>query len=161
MNKPNVKRILSSAVANLRVSVLGVSFSLADLGSSETVDERIARLGKIKADLEAAIGAVEELQGDANASKLQVDQLRQDVAALQQDKATAERLLNLPEESFARLLDRATRRGQVKGIIVGVIIGLATGCVSSYAVWYFTNDKEAKPAQSAPIKPPQTDTETK
>ena len=103
MNKPNVKRILSSAVANLRVSVLGVSFSLADLGSSETVDERIARLGKIKADLEAAIGAVEELQGDANASKLQVDQLRQDVAALQQDKATAEQIV---EELYVRCLSR-------------------------------------------------------
>jgi hypothetical protein len=161
MNKTSVKRILSSAAANLRVSLLGVSFSLAELGSSETVDERIARLGKIKADLEAAIGAVEELQGDANASKFQVDQLRQDVAALQQDKATAERLLNLPEESFARLLDRATRRGQVKGIIVGVIIGLATGCVSSYAVWYFTKDNEAKPAQSAPIKATHIDAEIK
>jgi len=161
MNKTDVKRILSSVAANLQVSALGVSFSLADLGSSETVDERIARLDKIKADLEAAIGAVEELQGDANASKLQLDQMRQDVAALQQDKTTAERLLKLPEESFARLLDRATRRGQVKGIIVGVIIGLVTGCISSYAVWSFTKDTEAKSALSVPVKPTHIDSSTK
>ena len=145
MNKTKLKRILSDAVAKITVSIAGVSISLADIGSSKNVDERIARLGEIKSDLEAAIAAVDQLQKDANESKEEVSQLQTNIAALQQDKATAERLLNVPEESFARLLARATRRGRIGGIILGVIIGLLTGYISSYAVWFMTRDKVKTP----------------
>lgn len=156
MDTTKVKQVISAAVKNVTLSVAGVSISLADIQSSGSVDERIARLGKIKADLEAAIAAVGELQADASTSKVQVDKLRKDIASLEQDKATAEHLLNVPEESYARLHDRATRRGQRKGIIIGIIIGLVTGYVSSYAVWLSTKEKDVKPALSAPATLPTT-----
>lgn len=148
MDTTKVKHVISAIVKNLTFRVAGVSISLADLQGKGSVDERIARLGKIKADLEAAIAAVGELQTDASTSKTQVDELRKDIASLEQDKATAEHLLNVPEESYARLHDRATRRGQRRGIIIGFI--------SSYTVWYVTLDKAAKPTQSAPVMTPAT-----
>lgn len=156
MDTTKVKHVISAVVKNLTFRVAGVSISLADLQGEGSVDERIARLGKIKADLEAAIAAVGELQTDASTSKTQVDELRKDIASLEQDKATAEHLLNVPEESYARLHDRATRRGQRRGIIIGIIIGFITGFISSYAVWYVTLDKAAKPTQSAPVMTPAT-----
>jgi len=148
MDNSKLKQAFSSALSSVSISTLGVSISLADLGKTQTVDERIARLGKIKEDLEAAIGAVEELQCDADTSKVQVDTLRKDIADLQQDRATAQHLLNVPEESFARVLARSTRKGEIRGAIIGVLIGLVTGCVSSYIVWTLTKDETAKPPES-------------
>ena len=156
MDTKNVKQVISAAVKNMTLSVAGISVSLADFQSAESVDERIARLGKIKADLEAAIAAVGELQADASTSKNQVDQLRKEIAALEQDKATADHQLKVSEESFARLLFRATRKSRSSGSVTGIIIGLVTGYVSSYAVWLSTKDKDAKPAISAPAALPTT-----
>ena len=156
MDAKNVKQVISAAVKNLTLSVAGISVSLADFQSVESVDERIARLGKIKADLEAAIAAVGELEADASTSKIQVDQLRKEIADLEQDKATADHQLKVSEESFARLLSRATRKSRISGIVTGIIIGLVTGYVSSYAVWLSTKDKEVKPAMSAPATLPTT-----
>jgi hypothetical protein len=167
MNKNIVKRILSIGLAEIKdVAVLvlpgfSTAFSLADIESSKNIDDRVARLDKIKADLEAAIRAVEQLQGDAHTSKIQVDRLRKDIANLQQDKATAEQLSNVSEESFARVLSRATRKATRTGIIAGIIIGLVTGIVSGYAVWFTTKGDAVKFSHSTPSKAPAASPNTK
>ncbi|MBI4317546.1 MAG: hypothetical protein HY675_03570 [Chloroflexi bacterium] len=124
----------------LRISLPFISYEVAldDLATSDTVDARIARLGEIKRDLEAAIAAVHGLQEEARDRKTEADQLQALIAKLQEDKSAAESLLKLPEESFIRLVGRATSKGRVRGLIEGAIIGFATGALSSFLVWYFT-----------------------
>src|SRR3990170_1913120 len=90
----------------LRISLPFISYEVAldDLATSDTVDARIARLGEIKRDLEAAIAAVQGLQEEARERKTEADQLQALIAKLQEDKSAAESLLKVPEESFIRLV---------------------------------------------------------
>jgi hypothetical protein len=92
----------------------------------------------IKQDLLASIAAIEELQVDAQDKKRQVDELQTAVQQLEQDRATAETLLHVPEESFARVLGRAAARGRWRGMVEGALIGFLTGAASSFVVWYLT-----------------------
>jgi hypothetical protein len=131
------------------VGLPGLGISLADFQSATSVDERISRLDKIKADLEAATAAVTELQADAITSKGQVERLRKEIAALEEDRATVAHQLKVPEESFARVYDRVTRKSRRNGLIVGIIVGLVTGYVSGYLVWLTTEAKDMKPAAPA------------
>jgi hypothetical protein len=64
--------------------------------------------------------------------------LKAQIAELEQDKNAVESMLRVPEDSFARLLSRATAKGRVRGIIEGVLIGLATGVFSGALIWYLT-----------------------
>jgi len=109
-----------------------------ELLNSKNIDERIARLGEIKRDLQGAIEAVEGLQTEALERKGEVEHLQQTVRKLEEDKSTAETLLKMPEESFARLISRASAKSRVRGIIEGLIIGFITGALSSLLVWYLT-----------------------
>lgn len=112
-----------------------------DLGQAlgaKSVDERIARLDQIRSDLRAAVDAVAELQREAQQNKKQAEALREAVERLGQDKVTAETLLKVPEDSFARMLARANARARVRGLIEGAVIGFFTGCASSFVIWYFT-----------------------
>ena len=112
-----------------------------DLGQAldpRTVDERIARLDQIRADLSGAIDAVTELQREAQDNKKEANQLREAVDRLEQDKVTAETLLKVPEDSFARILGRANSRARLRGVIEGTVIGFTTGALSSWLVWYLT-----------------------
>lgn len=106
--------------------------------NSKTIDERIARLGEIKGDLEGAIKAVDELQKEALERKTEVEILQESVKNLEKDKDTAESLLKIPEDSFSRILSRATSKSRIRGIIEGAIIGFVTGTLSSFLVWYLT-----------------------
>lgn len=124
-----------------------LSFSLPffryemDLGQAldpRTVDERIARLDQIRTDLSGAIDAVTELQREAQDNKKEADHLREAVDRLEQDKITAETLLKVPEDSFARMLARANSRARVRGLVEGALIGFMTGALSSLLVWYLT-----------------------
>lgn len=117
---------------------LSYEFSPADLVNSESIDARIARLGEIKSDLEAASSAVQSLQDEAYARKAEADKLKAQIAELEEDKNAAESILKVPEDTFARLLGRATAKGRVRGIIEGVLIGLTTGATSSALIWYLT-----------------------
>lgn len=112
-----------------------------DLGQAldpRTVDERIARLDQIRADLSGAIDAVTELQKEAQDNKKEADRLREAVDRLEQDKVTAETLLKVPEDSFARMLARANSKARVRGLVEGSLIGFTTGALSSFLVWYLT-----------------------
>lgn len=124
----------------LRVNLPFISYEITadDFLSPGDIDERIEKLGTIKQDLLASIAAIEELQADAQDKKRQVDELQAAVQRLEQDRATVETMLHVPEESFARVLSRAAARGRWKGLAEGAIIGFLTGAASSFAVWYLT-----------------------
>lgn len=121
-----------------RISPVGIEVVLDELGDSSTVDERIARLGQVKRDLEAAINAVSSLQAEATDRKTEADQLQAVISRLQEDKNTAESLLRVPEESLVRLVGRAGSKGRIRGLIEGGVIGFVSGVLSSLFVWYVT-----------------------
>ncbi len=116
-------------------SFAGLTIELED---KKTIDERISRLGEIKEDLEGAIKAVDDLQSEALKRKSELSNLQESVQKLEEDKDTVESLLKIPEESFSRILNKATSKGRIRGIIEGSIIGFVTGTLSSFIVWYFT-----------------------
>lgn len=117
----------------LKIPLVGIEFE-----ESKTIDERIARLGEIKGDLEGAIKAVDELEKEALERKTEVELLQESVQKLEKDKDAVESLLKIPEDSFSRILSRATSKSRMKGIIEGIIIGFVTGTLSSFLVWYLT-----------------------
>jgi hypothetical protein len=120
--------------------------------SSKDIEERIAKLGDIRRDLAAAVLAVEALQFDAGIKKQEHDKLKKLLIDLDADRRTAEAVLRVPEDSLARLIDRANKKGCLRGIFDGVAIGFLTGVLSSLCVWYFTQP------QSPPVAPASVST---
>jgi hypothetical protein len=137
-----VQQVIAALRKNSKVSVslpfLRYELDLTGALDPAVVDERIARLDQIRADLHAAAEAVNELQREARDNKLEAESLREAVKQLEQDKVTAETLLQMPEDSFARMLARANSKARIRGIVEGLTIGLVTGVASSLAVWYVT-----------------------
>ena len=136
----SLKKKLGNARIRISVPFLPISYeaNLTEFADVRTVDERIAQLGKVKKDLEAAISAVDELQLKAIESRSQYAQIESTLKKLEEEKATTEALLKIPEESFTRVFAKASSRGRWRGIIEGLIVGFVTGCASSYLVWYLT-----------------------
>lgn len=138
-----IQSVIDAIKKNSKVSVslpfLRYELDLTQALDPATVDERIARLDQIKADLTAAAEAVAELQREAQDNKKEAQSLRESVKQLEQDKVTAETLLQVPEESFSRMLARANAKARTRGIIEGASVGLLTGVLSSLLVWYATN----------------------
>jgi septal ring factor EnvC (AmiA/AmiB activator) len=97
-----------------------------------------SRSSGVREDLRAAVEAVEELQSKALQNKKEHDDLKATIDQLKEEKATTETLLQVPEDSLARVLARANSRGRTRGIIEGGILGLLTGSRSSLLVWYLT-----------------------
>lgn len=139
---PPVAQVIAALKKNSKVSVslpfLRYELDLTGALDPAGVDERIARLDQIRADLQAAAEAVTELQKEARDNKLEAESLREAVKQLEQDKVTAETLLQVPEDSFSRMLARANSKARVRGIVEGLTIGLVTGAISSFVVWYAT-----------------------
>ncbi len=123
---------------SLSLPFLRYEVDLAQALDPKTVDERIARLDQIRNELSGAIDAVTELQREAHDNKKEAESLRESVKQLEQDKVTAETLLQVPEESFARMLARANSRARIRGIAEGSAIGFITGALSSLLIWYLT-----------------------
>ena len=142
MTMPDIQSLVSVIKRNTKLSVslpfLRYEMDLAQALDPKTVDERIARLDQIRSDLSGAIDAVTELQREAQDNKKEAESLRESVKQLEQDKVTAETLLKLPEESFARMLARANSRARIRGMLEGTAIGFVTGALSSLLVWYLT-----------------------
>ena len=138
MEKSFIKKHLKKARLKISLPFMSYEVTLDDLMDSKDIDERIKRLSTIKKDLQETIIAVEQLQDEAFKSKNEADKLKETISALEQDKSTAEEMLKLPEESFSRVLTKASSKGRVRGIIEGIIIGFITGILSSLLVWYLT-----------------------
>lgn len=131
-------RKLSKARFRLSLPFISYEVGIDELFRSQSIDHRIAKLGEIKRDLLGAIEAVETLQTEAHERKGEVAQLQESVKRLRDDKDTAETILRMPEESFARLISRASARGRIRGVVEGLIIGFMTGGLSSLLIWYLT-----------------------
>jgi hypothetical protein len=129
---------LVSELFTIVARVYGFEGFLGLAKPSPTVDERIAKLAAIQEDLHAAIEAVKQLQDSAVNSKAEAEALQQAISQLQQDKKAAEELIKVPEESFARLLQRSSAKARGRGLLEGLAIGLTTGFLSSLLVWYLT-----------------------
>lgn len=126
--------------ARIRISIPFISYeaTIGELADSRSIDERITQLERVREDLLGAVSAVEELQGKALETKKQYLELEHTIKTLQDQKATTEALLKIPEESFSRVFVKASSRGRWRGLIEGAFIGFATGCLSSALVWYLT-----------------------
>ena len=134
-----IKAMKQSARFRISLPFFSYEMNLKELVDSTNIDDRIAKLGEIKADLEAAVIAVDSLKSEAEDRKAETNNLRETIEQLNEERNTAEALLKLPEESFARLLTKANSKGHLRGIIEGSLIGFSTGTISSIIVWYFTN----------------------
>jgi hypothetical protein len=130
--------LMKSSKLSVHLPFLRYEIDLGQALDNRTVDERIAKLDQIRADLEAAVHAVAELQLEAQGNKKESAALQEAVVRLKQDKVTAETLLKVPEDSFARMLARANDKARVRGLVEGAVIGFLTGALSSYVVWYLT-----------------------
>lgn len=86
--------------ATIRVSLPFISYEIEaeDLLSKANIDTRIARLSEVKSDLQESIVAIEEVQAEAATRKSEFDTLSTMVKQLQEDRATAETLLKVPQD---------------------------------------------------------------
>jgi hypothetical protein len=147
----DVRKILRKAQVRIRLPIPFISYEipLNDIIDPQNIDTRISRLGDIKKELESAIDAVTSLQIEAQENKGEVENLRVRIRELEEDKSTAETVLKVPQESFARLVERANSKGRMRGWIEGLIIGLISGVISSLAVSAL-NEKINTPSQEPP-----------
>ncbi|NEQ37920.1 MAG: hypothetical protein F6K40_17290 [Okeania sp. SIO3I5] len=136
--KINLKEVLSKAQVRIKLPIPFVSYEipLNEVFDPQSIDTRISRLSDIKKELESAIFAVESLQNDAQKNKEEISRLQERIRELEEDKSTAETVLKVPQESFARLIENATSKGRVRGWVEGLTLGF----ISSLAVWFFTEN---------------------
>ena len=135
---PKFGKIFTSMRFRVDLPFLSYEVRLDDLLDIKSADERIAKLSAIKEDLEAAVVAVEGLKREAEARKSEADELTDTVQKREEEKSTVETLIKLPQESFSRILTRASAKGRVRGLVEGMVVGFATGLLSSLVVWYVT-----------------------
>lgn len=149
----NFKKVLSKAQVRIKLPIPFISYEipLNEVIDPQTIDTRITRLSDIKKELESAIFAVEQLQSEAQENKEEVSRLQERIRELEEDKSTAETVLKVPQESFARLIENASSKGRVRGWIEGLILGLLSGVISSLTVWVFTENIIELPQKLSPI----------
>lgn len=99
----NLKRNLRKTRLRFSLPFVSYEVDLGEIVDTRSVDERIAQLSKVKDDLQAAIAAVGDLQARAVESKSQHEELEKALRKLEEEKATTEALLKIPEESFSRV----------------------------------------------------------
>lgn len=100
-----------------------------DVLGGRSADERIEKLDQIKTDLVAATDAVDILKEEAIVAKRQAEELIETVGKLQEDKKAAEKVLTVPEEALARLLDRANSRGRARA---GSLSAWSSACLQVF-----------------------------
>lgn len=137
-----IKNVLSRLKADgrFRISMPFFSYELKldELFGPSSADDRIKKLDDMKYDLARAIEAINGLKQDAVDKRNELEELNKSLESTRADKETTESVLKLNEESFARILNRASSKGRRRGVIEGVLIGLVTGIISSFFVYYFT-----------------------
>lgn len=122
--------------ARIRIGLLGISYEITpdELLNREGVDERIQKLEKVRQDLLAAVDAVKSLEDEAHKNKEELEQLNVQLDKLREDKQTTEQLLELPEQSFARVLNKASEGAQWRGLIIGFVLGILASFIATW-IW--------------------------
>ena len=111
--------------SRIRIELLGFSYEITpeELLNRQSVDERIQKLEKVRQDLLDAVDAVKSLEDEAHKNKKELEELNVQLNKLREDKQTTEQLLELPQQSFARVLDKASKGAQWRGLIIGFALG--------------------------------------
>lgn len=137
--------------SKIRISLPFISYEITpeELLSRESVDARIAKLEKVRGDLLDAVDAVKSLEAEAHKSKDELTHLNEQLSTLKKDKETTEELLKLPQDSFARVLDRASRGAQWKGLIIGFLLGILASLIATW-IWDKAHPIEQKQVEVAP-----------
>jgi len=126
-----IRLLFDPAIDNVNITVY--SRSLSDDAAIV-----VRQLGEVQDSLRTALAGIESVRVDALERTREAEELRDQVAKLNDDQQAAEAMLSVSEESVARLIARANRRGAWKGRIEGVVIGFLSGVSSSILVWWFT-----------------------
>jgi hypothetical protein len=120
----------------IEINLPFISYKISpdELVSRESVDTRIAKLEKVRSDLLDAVDAVKSLEAEAHKNKDELIQLSEQLSTLKQDKETTEALLKLPQDSFARVLDNASKGAQWKGLVIGFFLGILASLIATW-IW--------------------------
>lgn len=118
----------------IRINLPFMSYEItpAELLSRRDIDERIAKLEKVRADLLDAVDAVKLLEDEAHTSKDNLTKLNDQLLSIRKDKETIEKLLQLPENSFSRIINKATRISQFMGLGIGFLLGIAASFIATW-----------------------------
>jgi hypothetical protein len=144
--KKDVRDIMKKGRIRIALPFLTYEILPDELFGSKTVDERIDALGKVRSDLLDAVSAVESLQKEAQQSKLEVANLNEQLKTLTTDKTTTESLLKIPEQSFARVLGKASSRAQWKGIVLGFVLGILASYIATW-LWDLSHSQNPSKTQ--------------
>jgi hypothetical protein len=122
--------------SRIRIGLLGFSYEITpeELLNRQSVDERIQKLEKVRQDLLDAVDAVKSLEDEAHKNKKELEELNVQLNKLREDKQTTEQLLELPQQSFARVLDKASKGAQWRGLIIGFVLGILASLIASW-IW--------------------------
>ena len=108
-----------------------------ELGNNE-LNARIFQLGDIREKLIEAADAIQQIQSEAEQKKYDLEELRIQYETKKNDNVEVEKLLQVNQDSFARLLIATNKRTEKRTIIIGIIIGFITGFGSGFLVWFLT-----------------------
>jgi hypothetical protein len=82
-----------------------------------------------------AADAIQLISEESKQKKIELDELRLRLAEINKDKETIEKVLQIDQDSFSRLLISTNKKTEKRSILIGIVIGFLTGTVSSYLVW--------------------------
>lgn len=102
--------------------------------NDRTLDDRLARLSKIKLELTEAVDAVSQLESEANTRVQEVHSLRAAVEKLEFNKVETEKIVNINEEVFSDILAKATKKGNILNLCYGFVLGCCASLLAAY-IW--------------------------
>jgi septal ring factor EnvC (AmiA/AmiB activator) len=137
-----IKSIRPILTINSLNGIPNIAFEISkkiELDNSE-IEDRINQLDDIKDKLIKAAEAINLLSKESKQKKADLETIKIKIDEINKEKETAEKILEVDHESFARLLFSTNKKTEKRSIVIGVIIGFITGTISSYLVWYLTKN---------------------
>ncbi len=132
------KKFLELSVKFLTTSTSALTAELITVLLSETKintkndDNKIKRLEKIHDELVDTLDYVNELSSEAKAHKKHIDELNLEIKNLEEDKKSTETILQQPEESISRIINKANSKNRIRGIVEGFCLGILGSIVASF-----------------------------
>jgi hypothetical protein len=106
--------------------------------NNEEIEARINQLDDVKKSLIMAADAIQLISEESKQKKIELDELRSRLAEINRDKETIEKVLQIDQDSFSRLLISTNKKTEKRSILIGIVIGFLTGTLSSFLVWILT-----------------------
>lgn len=114
-----------------------ISFELAkklDIDNKE-IEDRINQLDEVREKLIKAADAISLISDESKKKKVELDNMHVKFESLKKDKETAEKILQVDKDSFARLLIETNKKTEKRSIWIGIVIGFMTGTASSLLIY--------------------------